>query len=356
MSDIRTQILLAMAGVPEGFEPFAAAYRGVVENKWTVEDIDELQKSLPTPASLRTEIGKLKRRLSRPRKPYRTRARREGERGRGTFGRAVKRHSIDAALDMNLRDGAVRLLELLINRGTRRPIEVCTNWLATDLRRTTRTVQTYYRQLEAQGYFDHLSVNRKTGRTTIVLSARCEPPPWRPKHSSKNKASRLTSSGDQGAKFSSHTVDIKSDSICVLAFHDADKHAASMATTAAANPASARIPPGAAHETASDLQACSPQGTEPADRAAIASTAGSIPLANASTDPTPETGDGEIAEASTCRTRSRSPRLSPLNGSGEATEPSKSFLTRLMPSAILSAAGRPWVRRHAAHRSRDGPG
>lgn len=63
MSDIRTQILLVMAGAPKGTE-LAAAYAGVAAGKWELEDVEEFRVS---PAALRTEIGKLKRRLSRPR-------------------------------------------------------------------------------------------------------------------------------------------------------------------------------------------------------------------------------------------------------------------------------------------------
>lgn len=211
LSDIRTSILLVMAGAPPGTEPLALAYRGVADGLWSLEDVEEVRACAAI--ELRTAIGKAKRSLIRPKTPYRTRSRRSGERGRGTFGGAVRRHSIAAALDMKLCDGAVRLLELLLNRGSRRPIEICTNWLATDLRRTTRTIQNYYRQLQSAGFLDHVSVNRRTGRTTIVLSARCEPPVWRWKACLKNGPKPAAGSADPGAKLVSHTIDMKSDSL-----------------------------------------------------------------------------------------------------------------------------------------------
>ena len=213
MSDIQSAILIAMSRAPQGSEPLAAAYRGAAEGLWTLEDVEAV-RCLPS-AELRSTIGQTKRAdrvAHKPARAYRTRTHRKTDKGRGTFGAAVRRHGITAALDMELGDGAIRLLELLLNRGSRKPIQVCTNWLAKDMGRTTRTIQNLYRQLLAHGYASFISPDRRTGRTTIVLTDKCEAPPWKKRSEFlKSKAVSLENVA-QHAKRISHTLDIKSDS------------------------------------------------------------------------------------------------------------------------------------------------
>lgn len=151
--------------------PRQIVYAGVVQGLWTEKDAENFEEN-------EVAISERRKKAKAKRGVYMTRSRRPVARQRVDDGRFVPKVNLAAISRDGLCDGARQCLMLIMSlAGKNDELTTYTSSLATEMKRTTRTIRNYFVQLEEAGL-----ISRRPGRqfntVHITLSPDCRPDPY----------------------------------------------------------------------------------------------------------------------------------------------------------------------------------
>lgn len=153
-----------------GLPPIQAAYVGVRDGLWAMEDAETFVQN--------HEALSLSRKRVEQRSVYMTRKKRAHRNIPSTEGRYAK-ISLDAVLNGQVCDGAKACLALLVSlAGAGNRVVTYTKSLATQLGRTTRTIRNYFIELEAAGLIKR-SPGKQPNTVKIEIDELCKPEPYK---------------------------------------------------------------------------------------------------------------------------------------------------------------------------------
>lgn len=153
------------------YPPMQAVYRGLAEGLWSEEDTENFVMNNAA--------------LSQSRKPatrktvYLTRKSRTRRIVVNTDDRFVPKQSLETVLSDQICDGAKACLSLLLSLAGKESVLVTyTKSLATQMRRTARTIRNYFIQLEEAGLITRVP-GRHQNTVKITINSDCKPEPYK---------------------------------------------------------------------------------------------------------------------------------------------------------------------------------
>lgn len=151
--------------------PMQAVYVGVRDGLWSYEDAETFV--------LNNEALSKARVKPEQRAVYLTRKRRTHRIPVNTTDRFVPKQSLEVTLSDQICDGAKACLSLLLSLAGKESVVVTyTSSLATQMRRTTRTIRNYFIQLEEAGLITR-SAGKHQNTVKIVINGDCKPEPYK---------------------------------------------------------------------------------------------------------------------------------------------------------------------------------